>query len=525
MLVWFRWFGVKMANDIRRAIITRWSGAALGAAVLGPFQQISDSDAYVVIGSKRSVNIFDFMSKSQRDAVKNFDFNVDQLSVIEKAQDYLHGEGGGQLYFPHGGYGITGPIVNRENISLVGDERFPTLKNIRKEYEFRSSSIFVPGNFHPEYVGGLRGFECNRIEVGNAVVLGNESDAATLKVNDCVVVMSEEYYVSSGFKVPKYLFLNEVISLNGKLVRLKYDMDREFEGRLVRLDGSQLGRDGIPLFFWRNGQIKNFRIDTQGFYISDSATLNCRFENIWIESAKSGIYGNTYQRTIFSNVSGNVSDGVGETSLCSFMTRVENFKFAMSKEGSDRPLTGISIQENGRKIAYDDGKVDFGSAKLRAALVNYINAEECSVTGLEVIHRGEHGNAIVQYSDITRAGRVSCANNITQMQYAGVRCGRYYSFSGGDDPGNVVGNKLVDSKFTGAVSSGECGRMVGVQGRNIINKCDFENGRPLFGVTVTNQEFDDNYLAENMRLNFSRDFLKKNIIRNIRSHIGQQLTS
>lgn len=512
-----------MTNPMRRAIVTRWGGAAIGAAALGPYLHIADARANGLADSRLSVSVFEFMSESLRAAVMNFDYGVDQLRAIERAQSYLQAKGGGQVYFPYGGYGLSGPIITRANISLVGDERLPTLKNINTEYSFRRSSIFAPGNFHPEYVGGLERAPCARIEAGNVVMLRKSRDAAALRANDCVIIMSDEYYISAGFKVPKYIFLNEIVSLNGGLVQLKYSMDREFEGGLVRLDGSQLGRDGVPIFFWRNGQIKNFKVDTKGFYISDSATLNCRFENIRIDAAKSGIYGNTYQRTVFSNISGRVADGIGETSLCSLMTRIENFRFEMGKGSGDRPQTGISIQENGRKIVYSNGKVDFGAARPRAALVNYINAEECSVLGLEVVHRGAHENAVVQYADATRAGRVACANNTTQVQYDGVRCARYYSFSGSDDPDNVVGNKLVESRFTGSVSSGECGRMVAVQGKNVISRCDFGDGKPLFGPTVANQEFEDSYLAGNRKLDFPRELVKRNVIRGIRSHAGLQL--
>ncbi|QYY34184.1 glycoside hydrolase family 55 protein (plasmid) [Cupriavidus pinatubonensis] len=512
-----------MMNRMRRAIVTRWSGATLGATTLGPFLRIVDSKANELVGSRQSVSVFDFMSESQRTAVVNFDFGVDQLRAIERAQDYLQAMGGGQVYFPYGGYGITEPIINRANISLVGNERLPTLKNVNKEYSFRMSSIFSPGNFHPEYVGKLRPIPCDRIKVGNFVILQKSHDAAALIQDDCVIIMSDEYYMSSEFKIQKYIFLNEIVSVDGNLVQLKYSMDREFEGGIVRLDGTQIGRDGVPLFFWRNGEIRNFRVHTNGFYISDSATLNCRFDNIRIDSAKYGIYGNAYQRTVFSNISGKVADGVGETSLCSLMTRIENFKFEMSKGSGDRPQTGISIQENGRKIVYSNGKVDFGSVRLGAALINYINAEECSVLGLELAHRGAHENAVVQYSDATRAGRVACANNTTQVQYDGVRCARYYSFSGSDDPNNVVGNKIMESKFVGTVSSGECGRMVAVQGKNTIRQCDFGDGKPLFGGTVKNQEFEDSYLAVNRKLELPRELFKRNVIRGIRSHTGLQL--
>jgi hypothetical protein len=511
-----------MTNAMRRAIVTRWSGGALGAAVLGPCLLVVDAWANRVPDLGSSVNVLDFMSESQRAAVLNFDYRVDQLLAIEKAQDYLEAKGGGVVYFPYGGYGINAPIINRTNISLIGDERLPTLKNINEKYSFRGSSIFSPGNFHPEYVGGLNKIPCTRIQVGDAIKLRESGDAAALKANDCVIIMSDEYYVSGGFKVPKYIFLNEISSFNNGRVRLKYGIDREFDGGLVKLDGSQVGRDGIPLFFWRNGQIRNFRVDTRGFYISDSATLNCRFENIRIDAAKFGIYGNTYQRTVFSNISGKIADGVGETSLCSLMTRIENFRFEMGMSSGDRPQTGISIQENGRKIVYSNGKVNFGMARPRAALVNYINAQECDVLGLELVHGGAFENAVVQYSDTTRAGRIACASNTTQVQYDGVRCARYYSFSGSDDPGNVVGNKLVESRFTGDVSSGECGRMVAIQGRNFISQCVFGDGKPLFGPTVVNQEFEGNYLMGNFKLDFPRELLKRNTLRGNRSHAGMQ---
>lgn len=512
-----------MTNPMRRVIVTRWTGAALGAAALGPYPRIRSASANMVAGHRPSVSVFEFMSESRRAAVMNFDYGVDQLRAIETAQDYLEAKGGGELYFPYGGYGLSGPIINRENISLVGDQRLPTLKNINREYAFRRSSIFAPGNFHPEYVGGLERMPCVRIKAGSVVRLRQSRYAVTLKPNDGVVIMSDEYYTSAGFKVPKYIFLNEVVAVNGAMVQLKYGLDREFDGGLVRLDGSQSGRDGVPLFFWRNGQIRNFRVDTKGFYISDSATLNCKFDNIKIDAAKSGIYGNTYQRTIFSNISGTVADGIGETSLCSLMTRIENFRFEMGKGSGDRPQTGISIQENGRKIVYSNGKVDFGAARPRAALINYINAEECSVLGLQLVDRAAHENAVVQYADATRAGRIACANNTTQVQYDGLRCARYYSFSGRDDPDNVVGNKLVESRFTGRVSSGECGRMVGVQGKNIIRQCDFGDGKPLFGHTVANQEFEDSYLVGNRKLDFPQELVKRNVIRGIRSHAGLQL--
>jgi len=65
--------------------------------------------------------------------------------------------------------------------------------------------------------------------------------------------------------------------------------------------------------------------------------------------------------------------------------------------------------------------------------------------------------------------------------------------------------------------------MVAVQGKNVISRCDFGDGKPLFGPTVANQEFEDSYLAGNRKLDFPRELVKRNVIRGIRSHAGLQL--
>ncbi|MGN5478234.1 hypothetical protein ACTMU2_18215 [Cupriavidus basilensis] len=276
-------------------------------------------------------------------------------------------------------------------------------------------------------------------------------------------------------------------------------------------------------FFWRNGQIRNFRVNTRGFYISDSATLNCRFDNIRIDAAKFGIYGNTYQRTVFSNISGRVADGIGETSLCSLMTRIENFRFEMDKGSGDRPQTGISIQENGRKIVYSNGNVDLGATRPRAALVNYINAEECSVLGLQLVHRGIHENAVVQYADATRTGRVACANNTTQVQYDGVRCARYYSFSGSDDPHNVVGNKLVESKFYGKCFFRGVWKNGGSPGEECHQAMRLWRRQAVLWPHRSQPGIRRQLPGGKSKTRLPRELLKRNVIRGIRSHGGLQL--
>lgn len=463
------------------------------------------------------VSVLDLMTSAEKAAYRARNFSVDHLAAIERAQNYLEGAGGGTLEFPDGAGALTGPIRARPRVSLIGHESMPTLKNINGTYNFFSSSILIPGNFHPDYVGDLVLKDCGTIAIGNTVTLTTPSEASGFAVGDSVVVAANEHYTSSGFFIQKYLFLNEIIGISGAVLTLRYDLDASFAGGIVKLDGSVLARNGNPLFFWKDAAIRNFKIDTIGYWIADSAALNCRFENLHFLNGKTPVYGNTYQRSRWSKLRGRFFNGVGEMSLCSLKTTVEDFDFDYYPDAGTPSPVGISMQENGRGIVYRNGKINLGGAALGASIVNFINAAGCKVIDVDIVQSGAHANPVVQYSDTSATGRILNANNtVARLTYEGVQCARYYNFTG-DDTSNVSGNRLIDSTFSGTVTSNECGRMVAVQSRNFISGCDFADGKPIFGATTTGQGLADCYIADGVNASAEPDVYTRNDIQNIRT--------
>lgn len=425
-------------------------------------------------------------------------------------------------------YNINTPMIMRSNVAIGGRYgKRGMIKNTRTSFDYFLSSCLLPGNFHPDFTEDLVYKSVGTTLAGHAVVvLTNPGDVAGFAVGDDVIVTSDAFFLTGGFKCPAYMILNEIVSIVGTSVYLKYPVDKAFAGGITKLDGTQIGRNGVPLFFWKNGSVKNLDFYTNGRFHGDTATLNCMFENVHVRG-RSFVYGNTFQRTRWKGITGLVGSG-NEHSLCSLHCSVEDFEFTRDPT-SDAPVNSsfFGFQENTRNFKYRKGKVSTGDFTSGAAMVNFINAQDCGLDGdVQITTGAAWTGSDISFSNTTATGRLPCLENgVRDSTFNGVSRFRYIDFSGDSISGVVAGNFVDDVIFKGVASS-EAIRYQGVVDANSVRRCEMPSGRPLLQAGATSLELVDNYIAAGMNSAIDPDIYTRHIIlRNRTSGFLQRLNA
>lgn len=422
-------------------------------------------------------------------------------------------------------YNINNPMIMKKGVSISGiGGRYARIKN-DNAYNFYSASIISPGNFHPQYVAALPTHDVGTITAGATnVVLTTPSQVSNYSVGSQVVIQSNEVYVSSGFNIPRYIFLNEVVGISGATLYLKYDVDQTFAGKISVINGSVLARNNVPLFFWQDGKVEFMEFSTVGYVHSDTATLNCSFENVYYRG-RSAIYGNTFQRTTWNNVRGRTGT-FAEMSLGSLDCQINNIDL------SHDPLVGAptgssmwGFQENTRNISVQNGTLDIGTYTSGAAFFNLINTENNLIRNIDVTAGANFTGAVVQYAGAVATGKLPCRDNVVSgIRARGQALSRYYLISGDGVAGGTPNNTIEKSKFYGTVSTNECGRFVTCLDRNVLTDNYFENGRPLIDGTSTGLEITDNFITAGFTTTADPDTYTRCLIKNNRTAttIGRQ---
>ncbi|MEJ2801447.1 hypothetical protein WAE61_06165 [Comamonadaceae bacterium PP-2] len=374
-------------------------------------------------------------------------------------------------------FNIDGPIIMRSGISLKGEGR-ASIRNIRRLYDFYGSSLFVAGNFHPDFVERLPRYGIDAvIEAGTcSITLANSSLISKFIPGLQVIIQSVACDDTGKFRVPQFLFLNKIKDISGNIVKLMYPIGASFEG-VVSILSEGVGRNGNPLFFLENSEIAFLNLHANGYIHADSATYGCHFHD-WHVSARSIFYGNTFQNTVWERIYG-ACGSMGEMSLCSYNCSVRDFSVSHDPEiGFPSDSAFMGFQENSSNIRFSDGVISTGSYKTGAALVNLINANKIRFSGVEInAGNGARGSAI-QLAGSENKGRVSNEDNLIEgVVVRGSHLSRYVSIKGNGEGGKVCNNKIINSLFYGNVSASENLRYDGVIDSNVVSGCYFEAGR------------------------------------------------
>ncbi len=259
------------------------------------------------------------------------------------------GGAAGSVYFPWGDNGLydlsaTGPLYVRR-ASLIGDPRRPILANWT-DSTGSDGKVLFPGNAHPYYTSLLTTFPCS-IAAGSRVVTVADGDWA---VGDQVVVRSVgEAMGSSGVAYPDYVWLAVVEAVDGADLRLSDAPDRTVPALIGRC-ASVVARDGVALFFYHGGTVRDLRIVSARKWVSDSAQLNTRWHGVEVDS-EVGIYGNLFQGVQWRDSRCVFSTAGGEISHHSLRTTIRNCKLVGRAVAGRDPYAGLAVGERSREIS------------------------------------------------------------------------------------------------------------------------------------------------------------------------------
>lgn len=415
-------------------------------------------------------------------------------------------------------YNIDTPIIMRNGVGLAClPGKAAVIKNIRATYDYFHSACILPGNFHPDFTEELVYLPLKFTNAGSLnVTLASPGDAAGFAPGDSVVVASDAYFLTGGFKCPKYMFLNEVLRVSGANVTLRFPIDKSFAGGMVKLDGTQPGRNGVPLFFWKDGSIRNLSFSTAGRFHGDTATLACLFEDVSVQ-ARSYIYGNTFQHTRWVRPRGIVGSG-NEHSLCSLNSTVEDYEFSFDPQSAAPANSAFfGFQENTRGFKYRKGSVDFSGYTSSTAFANFINSEGCGLDEFTITTGSGWTGSDFAFNNVSADGRVSCKGNFaTWGTFNGVSRFRNVDFSGDTVAETVASNKVEQVTFNGVVTS-ECLRYTNVVDRNTVRLCEFPSGKPLINAASRSLALLECGISEGFSTQADPDIYTKHDIRRNRT--------
>ena len=410
------------------------------------------------------------------------------------------------------------PMVMRNGVSLACHKGKPArIKNTRTTYDYFHSACILPGNFHPDFTEDLVYLPLNLTSAGSLnVTFTNPGDATGFAPGDSVVVASDAYFLTGGFKCPKYMFLNEILRVSGATVTLRFPIDKSFAGGMVKLDGTQPGRNGVPLFFWKDGSIRNLSFSTAGRFHGDTATLACLFEDVSVQ-ARSYIYGNTFQHTRWVRPRGIVGSG-NEHSLCSLNSTVEDYEFSFDPQSAAPANSAFfGFQENTRGFKYRKGSVDFSGYTSSTAFANFINSEGCGLDEFTITTGAGWTGSDFAFNNVSAEGRISCKGNFaTRGNFNGVSRFRNLDFSGDSVAETVASNKVEQVTFNGVVIS-ECLRYTNVVDRNTVRLCEFPSGKPLINSASTSLALLECGIADGFSTQADPDIYTKHDIRRNRT--------
>jgi hypothetical protein len=492
-----------MSADVTaRAIALRTAirlAAATGSSLAGHIASGTGAVARTVQSRLRDrTSAFDFLTAAQIASVQARNEAEDVGTALQAAIDALWAAGGGTLYLPPGLYKITAPLKCRDKVHIVGAGRGVThVKNALTPYNFTNSAVFQPGSFHPTYTqtfyGHANTHAINAAAAGaNTVTLTTAGDAANYAVGDTVWVFTTSYYTSGGGqKIPEYAALAKVIGKASATLTLDRALSVAVTGSIHNVTTTSVnGADSTPLRAVADIRIADMTVETIGYWIADSACLRGQFGNLHV-IARAAFYGNTHQLCSFSEVVGRVGIVAGELSHNSELTVVDGFALAFDT-AIGTPTLGLTVQENGRNIAYRNGSLHLAGFTGSQTVLRWLNATRCTFDNIALYGVTGLTGAVIGYGDTAAAGRVPCTYNTARGIDWNGPCGRYV-YNTGDT--TTLGNTVEASNFIGTVSTNEALRIDTCTERNTVVDCFMEAGRLIFGSGVSDQRVVDCHIG------------------------------
>lgn len=288
------------------------------------------------------------------------DSSVDNSTAINEAlTQYKNVDLGGEVWY------IASPIYIPSNTRIANGKIVSTAA---KDGSFMSGSIFAPGNYHPAYLDNVTKVAITAALNSNIITLDSTTGYAA---GDLVRIVSTEGITngSDGF-IPMYMQLAKVISVTATTLILDSVIESTLTLTVHPANGTGVsGRNNIELFVCEGSLIENIEVDTWDYWIADSATYNCVFRNIHGKS-KSVVYGNTYCRTLFENISIAFRNKGCELACGSHDTVLRNINFiADTSDWLSTSALGISLAESGRNILFDNFNINLSATSTPSVVV------------------------------------------------------------------------------------------------------------------------------------------------------------
>lgn len=234
-------------------------------------------------------------------------------------------------------------------------------------------SLFLYGNVHNAYLENIANFpssgsvyySTNAITAGStSVPLTTLGDKVHFSVGDQVYVASSTYTTVGGFGLADYGFLDRITAINAGsgVITVAYPIDTALSSGVITDLHSNLARQSIPLFFCEHCSLKNLNVysSASSNWMSDSACLDCRFENL-ITNAPCGPYGNMMQYTWWIDNTYNFSSCMGQWGANSLNSFDINGKYNFIAQAGVTPSGGWTFNERSRGIQLLNPQVNLGS--------------------------------------------------------------------------------------------------------------------------------------------------------------------
>lgn len=368
-----------LANSVspsKGAGMVGWSRAALTSTPTTAHQMF---DA-------QSVNIWEYANLATGYVAGGSPSSWDWWPAIEAAGSYVMSAGGGEVYFPPVStyYRITAPIFMKSGVTYCGDGSL-IFNDRATSTIFGDQMVFLPGAFANDFYNALTYNAISNVVAGETTItLTTPGDAARYSVGDTIILRDNASIVPSAVTPSLYMRFNVVTAKAGAVISLLHPHDKSFAAVSISLTDNETNfyaLPGIPqqkCYVAVNSGLRNLRIKTFGFWTGATAALSCNFDKIEVLSARALIYGNSYQRCSFTNISGGFQRILYEIASNSFMTTVKNVK--ANRIPGDTNETNIAIfNENSESIHISEVDCNMDSAVSLSQLVSFFQSADCSL--------------------------------------------------------------------------------------------------------------------------------------------------
>jgi hypothetical protein len=319
-------------------------------------------------------------------------------------------------------------------------------------------------------------------------------------VGDIVAFVDHRFTALQKFRIPYYVAIRRVTALGDGQLEVDRPFGDDFVGFAHNITTTDIPAEPVldseprrRLSVWSDASFGNLTVDTQGYWIADSATMGVRFHDIEVRRARALHYGNTFQNSVFERVSGEFSIKSAELSHnCEDLLITDwegRYRPAPSLDTSDI----VSIQESSIGVTIQRGKLDVTGIR-KGPVLRVMNGTgtyrdlDCTSTD------GQFGGIVVALGDVFGQPnrRVSDGVTVERVNWSG-DCMRFVNVSG------TIRNFRVDTcTFSGAVRSGEAFRVRSASGAGVIANCDFQHGRGVVEPSGAHHQIRDNYVHDGL---------------------------